>query len=66
MEPAATAREPALIPEAERRRLLGSMENRLYIQALLTGRDPAKVMAEFAAQWELCLRCGGWRRREPR
>lgn len=59
----ATAREPVLISEAERCRLLGSMENRLHIRARLAGRNPAEVMAEFAAEWELCLRCGGWRRR---
>jgi hypothetical protein len=61
----ATAQEPVLISETERRRLIGSMENRLHIRARLAGREPAEVTAEFAAGWELCLRCGGWRRRKP-
>lgn len=61
----ATAQEPVLIPEAERRRLIGSMESRLHIRARLAGRPLEEVIAEFDAEWELCLRCGCWRRREP-
>lgn len=60
----ATAQEPVLISEAERRRLISSMENRLDIRARIAGRPLEEVIAEFDAEYELCLRCGCWRRRE--
>lgn len=59
----ATARPPVLIPQGERTRLIRARENQLWVRALLAGRDPAEVISEFDAAYDLCLRCGGWRER---
>jgi len=61
----ATARQPDLLPRAEQTRLIRAMENQLWIRARLAGRDPAEVISEFDAAYDLCLRCGCWRKRRP-